>query len=201
MAGQDPHQRARRNGEIAGNTRACNRLRIERLDQRQRSAADGDHLGGHILDVACGVRRRRGPHLFVHARQRRLVVARDVQQPVGEHPLGIGHVANHFLDVPLSFRVSIGRPVLGQPCQLLESRNLLPQRRHRARRRHAVDVARVVVVELGCGRAIDVHDVSTLSFTSTRDRCSSVATPCTSDGSCGTRTVRCFVNRRSISSR
>ena len=54
VAGQDPHQRARRNGEIAGNTRACNRLRIERLDQRQRSAADGDHLGGHILDVACG---------------------------------------------------------------------------------------------------------------------------------------------------
>ena len=170
------------------------------------------------------MRRNFGPRVFVEPGQRGLVGPGNAQQAVGKHALGIGQMAQHLFHAP--FAVGIAEIALGlwQATQLFKLGHLGGEERQRAAVADRGDVAGVKGRELSFSGAGDSHGrgpgvlgawglsvgdssvEATLQGclargTSISDSASSVWTPCTSEGNCGTRTRDSLANRRSISSR
>src|SRR5205823_2869351 len=111
----------------------------------------------HMLKLIDQLSKRRGvkarrfyPIVLLKSRQRCRVKAREKQRPQPEDALGVGHVADDFLDAPFARRVTPRARVGGKRPQ--KSQRRLGLRLHRRAEiifGHQADVAAIVFGMLG----------------------------------------------------
>jgi glyoxylase-like metal-dependent hydrolase (beta-lactamase superfamily II) len=122
VPGDDPGGGARAQRVLARHALALPGGRRKHPQQRQRRGAHRDELIEQQRERHPVGLLGRGIRVLVEPRQRSGVAARERQHAIAEDPLRVGHVAEHFLEAPLPFRVTVPAALLAHRVEQLPRR-------------------------------------------------------------------------------